>query len=400
MSLLRIRCPLERAPQHCEWALVDAGREPVAGEGPLAQLPRRAERVELVLPASQVVLMHARLPQAARHRAGSVLGYAIEEQIVGDPHASQVSWLGSEGDEDVLAVIDRERLERWREALRAQGIRIYEMHCETLMLPLHAQAWSLAWDGREGFVRTGRLEGAATDCGDRVSPPLSLRLMLDEARSRGRAPSSLAVYASAEDATVEPEAWQRELGIDVRLAGAWSWRTAGLGAGVALGQDRRRWRPAPGTLARLRPAAWILGAALAVHAVALAIDWSALAREQRALRREMVAQFRASFPEAVAVVDPELQMRRKLAQMRHAAGKPDAGDFLPMIERVAQVTRDLPAGSLRTLSYDSGRVKLELAGLQPAALRGLVARLTGAGMSLVEAPLANRGTVTIQLRAP
>ena len=64
-------------------------------------------------------------------------------------------------------------------------------------------------------------------------------------------------------------------------------------------------------------------------------DWSALDRDEVDLRRQMETRFRAAFPDAVAVVDPALQMRRKLAEARHVAGKPDNGDFLPMIENIA-----------------------------------------------------------------
>ena len=90
---------------------------------------------------------------------------------------------------------------------------------------------------------------------------------------------------------------------------------------------------APAALAGLRPAAWIAGAALAIHAVALVADWTLLGAEQRSLRAQMEARFRSAFPDAVAVADPALQMRRQLAAARHRAGVPDGGDFAPMIEQ-------------------------------------------------------------------
>ena len=89
MSLLRIRGSLADAPPvRCQWALVNDGREPVAGEGPLAELPRRAERVQLVIPAAQVLITRARVPHAARRRAGSVLAFAVEEKTAGEPHTN------------------------------------------------------------------------------------------------------------------------------------------------------------------------------------------------------------------------------------------------------------------------------------------------------------------------
>lgn len=386
MSLLRIRASLAGAPLRCQWALVNDGRAPVIGEGTLAELPRRAERVQLVVPAAEVLITRATLPPAARRQAGSVLAYAVEDETVGEPDAGQVSWLGSAGDEDVLAVVDKAGLKRWLDALDAAGIRIPEVHCETLLLPWDAGEWSLAWGGREGIVRTGEFEGAATDCGDRASPPLSLRLMLDEAHTRNERPASIALYITgpdtAPDTTPDVAAWQRELGVAVRLAGAWEWQAAASQAGVSLAQERRRWRMAPGALPRLRPAAWIVGAALVIQAVALIIDWTSLAREQRTLRQDMVARFSATFPDAVAVVDPALQMRRKLAEARHAAGLVDRSDFLPMIEQVAAGVKQLPAGAVHSVSYQGGRMTLELSAVDEASVRRIVARLLQSGLSV------------------
>lgn len=382
MSLLRIYCSLRDTPQRCQWALVSEGREPVSGESALEQLPQRAERVQLVLPAAEVLITRARLPQSARRHTGSVLAYAVEDETAGDPDANQVSWLGSVADSDVLAVADREGLNAWHDALAAVGIRDYEVHCETLMLPWMAGEWSLAWNGNEGYVRVSEFEGGATDSGDAASPPLSLRMMLDEAKSRGVAPASIAMHATAPDAAPEIEAWQRALGVALRLAEPWDWRTASPEAGISLAQQRAGWRLPPGTLARLRPAAWIVSVALAVHALALVVDWTRLANEQRGLRTRMESRFRVAFPEAVAVADPALQMRRKLAEARHATGLPDSGDFMPMIVNVAAALKPLPPGRLRVASYESGRMTLELAGVEDAGIRRIVARLRQSGMQV------------------
>jgi general secretion pathway protein L len=402
VSLLRIYASLLDPPQRCQWALVNGGREPIFGEGRLAELPRRAERVQLVVPAAQVLITRAHVPQGARRRPGPVLAFAVEEKMAGEPDANQVSWLGAVGDEDALAVADKEGLERWRHALGAAGIHAYEVHCETLLLPWRTGEWSLVWNGSEGFVRTGEFEGAATDCGDRQAPPLSLRLMLEEVQARSAGPSSIAIYPTLPEAAPDIAAWQSELGIALRMAGTWDWRTVPPGAGVSLAQERQRWRLFSGAASHLRPAAWIFGGALALHAVALVVDWTSLANEQRALRQQMESRFRASFPEAVAVVDPALQMRRKLAEARHAAGQSDSGDFLPMIETVMAGMKDLPEGGLRVLSYESGRMTLELAVNEEAAINRIVTRLTQSGMSVERSTAVKRpggGTVVITVRA-
>jgi general secretion pathway protein L len=95
-------------------------------------------------------------------------------------------------------------------------------------------------------------------------------------------------------------------------------------------------------------------------------------------------------------------MRRKLAEARHAAGQPDGGDFLPMIEKVAAALKELPAGGLRVASYESGRMTLELAAVDEARVRRIVARLLQAGLLVDASPAAARGgseTVVLTVRS-
>ncbi len=399
MNLLRLYCPLRETPVQCEWALLNDKGKYEIGKNPLAGLPRRTDRIQMIIPAPEVLITQARLPAAARRAVGSVLAFAIEERTATDPDANQVSWLGTVADNDVLAVVDRNGLERWRSALGKVGIRSYEVHSEMLLLPCAADEWSVAWNGREGFVRTGKLEAAATDSGDRDAPPLSLRLMLERAATNGNRPKSLALYTTAEDALPEVEAWQASLGVPIRLAGAWDWRTAVPGEGVGLAQESPRWSGLPAVVSKLRPAAWIAGIALALHAVALVVDWTLLANEQRSLRRQMDTRFRATFPDAVAVVDPLLQMRRKLAEARHAAGQPDVGDFLPMIEKVVTEMKDLPTGTVRIVSYEGGRMTLEVASMDEATLNRIVTRLRQAGLSAENSSSstgAGRAVITVR----
>lgn len=388
MNLLRVFAPIDQASARCQWVLLDDGHAPVSGEGSIADLPHRGRRVQLVIPAAQVLIVRAHLPLNARRRPGSMLAYAVEDQVSGDPDSTHVSWLGAarsvrDGVEsDVLAVVEKRGLLRWREALEAVGVRRLEIFCETLLLPFEANTWSLAWDGREGFARMGPLEGAATDWGDHSTPPLSLSLALDAAEVRGDRPSSISIFPTSPDAAPDLATWQRKLRVELRVCGYWDWRTAPTDGAVSLATTSRHWHRLGGTLPRLRPAAWLAGAALAIHAAMLVTDWAVLAAEQRGLREQMEARFRSVFPEAVAVVDPALQMRRKLAEARHAAGQSDSSDFLPMIERVAVGMSGIPPGSLRVVSYAGDRMTLEYAGFDEAFADRLVARLAQTGLSV------------------
>ncbi len=407
MNLLRISFPAAGTHEYCQWSLADGSAAPVSGEGPPGDLPhsvlKRADRVHLVVPAAQVLLARTHLPAPAGRASGSLLAFAVEDKTASEPDANQVALLGQAGGADVVAVVDRKALQDWRAALGAIGIRQFETCAETLMLPLPAGGWGLAWNGREGFVRSGELEGGATDCGDRASPPLSLLLMLAEARALGEAPHSIALYLTVPEASPDIEAWGRSLGLPLLVAQPWDWRTAPPGAAIDLSPERGAWRFGQDVASRLRPFVWIAAAALGIHVFALGADWMRLASEQRALRAQMESSFRSVFPEAVAVADPVVQMRRKLAEARHAAGKDDRSDFGPMIASVAAVLADLPAGTLYAVSYEGGQMTLEMASGDPASLRRVTARFTEAGLSVATrtaAARAGKEAVLIVLGAP
>ncbi len=395
MSVLRIRVSRRDT---CDWALAEGERVLGSGTAPLGGIPRGTHEVQVIVPAGEVLLTRARLPRSARRGSRQMLAFAVEEETLGDPQAHEVVRIGAAGAEDVLAVLHKETLKRWTGGLESAGIRSYELHCETLLLPWQAGEWSLAWDGREGFMRSGELEGAATDCAEAGAPPLSLRLALEDASKHDAAPSALAVYPDTAQAAPDATAWQSALGIPVRLAGKWDWRTAPAFAGPML-RRRGSWLPGTAVLAQLKPAAWIAAAALAIHALALVIDWSMLATEQRSLRHQMEARFRAAFPETLAVVDPALQMRRKLAQARHAAGRMDSGDFLPMAEKAAAALKDVPA-TLHAASYDSGRLALEFSAIDDAAARRFVERLRETGLSAERSRGSSSNASIVTLQAP
>ncbi len=401
MRLLRVLATPGESVGRCSWVLRESGRSAQTGEGDIADLPLPADRIELVIGAGQVRFTRVRLPPGNARPAGELLAFAVEEETLGEPEAQQVINLGTCAGEQVLAVIGRAYLRQWEEAMLQAGAGRVDVTCESLLLPQVEGGWSLAWDGREGFLRTGEFEGAATDSGSATSPPLALQLAL-RSGEYGK-PAALRVFPATDGAAPDAIAWANLLGLPVQAGETWDWRRAASDGVPVLFRFGSRWKSMAGVATRLRGAAWIAAAALAFHGVAQAVDWARLASEARETRVRMEASFRAVYPEAVAVADPVLQMRRKLTEARHAAGQADAADFRPAAEHAARALTALPAGSLRTLSYEGGRLRLEIAGIDPTALRPVVARLEQVGFAVEPmsgAPAAGARTVVLVARMP
>lgn len=377
-AVMRIRFSGGQQLQHCEWALLATGQEPRVGEG---ALPSHAGPVECVLPAADVLITRCLLPATGRRPGPELLAFAAEENLASDPAANTVCLLAVTASGDsVLAVVDKAVMAQWRSALAAIGIDEYRILCESLLLPYESAVWSMGWNGREGCVRTAIAEGCATDSGDRVTPPLSLILLLDAARKTGDCPAALVVHADSAAEQPDVVAWSRALDLDVSVGAPWFWYGTLAASGPVLFQQRRHWQHLGALLPRVRPALWLLVVALAVHVALVMQAWGSLSAEQASLREQMEARFLQVFPNAV-VVDPGLQMRRQLGAARQRTGLSDEGDFLPLIARTAAAAA-LPAGTLRTLSYEPGRLTLDVTGLPAAELALLVERLQQAGLGV------------------
>jgi len=393
MSVLRIYLPLAGSVERCSWALIENGRDPVAGEGLLADLPKHAAGTELIIPATDVLLTRTSLPAGLKKPSGQVLAFALEEQTATEPDNNLVIRLGTVEDDVALAVLDKVAMARWHAALGAVGISTYDVYCETLMLPLQDNEWSVFWNGQQGFVRTAQFEGSATDSGNRSTPPVSLSLMLESTRSNATLPGKITVYPSSTDAGPDAAQWQLQLGIPVTVCAPLDWRTTATNTESRLIQTQRRWNTDTALRARLRPAGWIVLAALAVHVIASGVDWMLLAGSQRALRNDMENRFRALFPDAVAVVDPALQMRRKLTEARHAAGVADSTDYLPLLDKAAPALKLLPSDALRVMTYDRGRLTVELRAQDAGSIQRFINELQRAGLA-VEKPANPSKTVS------
>ena len=401
MNVLRIYLPLTGPVDRCAWALIEDGRPAVTGEGLLADLPRHAAGTELIIPATDVLLARASLPAGFKKTSGQVLAFALEEQTATEPDSNSVIRLGAAESDAALAVFDKAAMARWHEALDAVGISTYDVYCETLMLPLRDNGWSVFWNGQQGFVRTARLQGGAIDSGNRSTPPVSLSLMLESARSSATLPATITVYPATADACPDAEQWQQQLGVPVTVGTPLDWRVTATNTESRLIRTQRRWNTDTALWARLRPAGWIVLAALAVHLIASGVDWMLLAGTHRSLRNDMETRFRTVFPDTVAVVDPALQMRRKLTEARHAAGLADSTDYLPLLDKATPALKSLPGDALRVMTYDQGRLTVELRAQDAGAIQRFINELKRAGLAVetpAETPKSGSPTTIISMR--
>ncbi len=140
---------------------------------------------------------------------------------------------------------------------------------------------------------------------------------------------------------------------------------------------------------------WRLPLALAaglllVQIVGMNVHWLMLREQKTQLTAAMEQTLRNAFPTTPVIVDPTLQMRRQVEQLRLASGKAAPDDFLPLADRFAQAARALPQDGMLAIDYQNRKLFVTLKhGIDTEALRGT---LRNAGLSLTPddtAPVSN-----------
>jgi len=377
------RFPDPLNPPPVRWTL-RAGARVEDGVSPVEEVPG-ADEVLLVLPVARVAFVRAALPRGPAAKLGRLAPFAIEDAIASAPedvHCVVLDGADEVEAERLVAVLDRQWLADVCSELAANGLAPDRAIVESALVPAEDDAWTVVWTGSGGFAVLAGGEAVALDASPDGRPPLALKLAADERRRGSGALRGVQVVVAG---TAEPPdigRWSESLHVPVVLAGKWLPEEIDAqeiefpdllpDAGSGSWHDHEWAR-------RLKPAAIFAAAILLVHGALTIGDWARLAYEARSLRTSMETAFRGAFPEAKVVVDPALQMRRNVADLRRAAGEPDAADMIPLLARIAPA---LAAAGARpqSLRYEHGELQLELAVASGETRERLASRLQVPGV--------------------
>ncbi|HUX90268.1 MAG TPA: type II secretion system protein GspL [Gallionellaceae bacterium] len=383
MSLLRIYFSGQWRDSNspCPWALCDEkGALLQTGIAALAMLPKGHECVAIVA-AERLLSIAATLPAGGRRRWQSVLPFVAEEFTLADPEENHVVPGPALADgRRMLAVVDKSWLKRIVDSAHSARLSLRRMVAETFLPALAADSWTVVWDGSSGFVRTGAASGTALDVGDAAIPPLALRLSLDAAPQLPKKIEIRFVHDVSAELRTMPHWPELQL-----VAGAdWDWRRGAIpedALNLLCGDFAPRakiqeWWP------KLRPAAYLLLAVLAVELLGTNFEWAMLANEKNQLAKNMQRTFRATFGDSVTLVNATLQMQRNLAELKHAAGVADTGDFLPLLNISSRPLAALPVGSVVAMHYEAGRLDIDVRLARSADFAGLKQSILSGGLGV------------------
>lgn len=404
-----------------------------------------ADRLILLMPAADVLLVPANVPPLALPKLRLALPNLVEDRLVQDAQQCHIAlgprltaapargWRGQrEPQSRALMIADRAWVRFVLDTFGAHKHRTCHLLPAQLCLPLETPApTALAAEPATSGERAEPsldtpaagaatpLVAAATIALD-VAPPtdpdapiavdITVRTSVAEGYGLRLLPANVANWLAIAPAPatlmVSPalRALATELapGLSADPGAAaldWSAWAAGARDALASGEaDLCQFDFARGGVAGVDWSAWRLPIALAVLIVVVQLigmnaRWLTLRAEQKRLDTAMRAQLQTAFPNTPVILDPPAQMRRQVEQLRLAAGKSAPEDFLPLADRFAQAATGLAPDALLALDYHGRALIVTLKdGTDTAALR-TAARNVGLNMDTAEAPRGAEATV-------
>ena len=370
-----------------------------SGTGQPAELPR-ADRVDIIVPASLVLFTEVKLPPVRGQKLRQLLPFAVEEKILSDPEQVQVA-AGARDEAGVtrVAVIDRAWLNAACERLRLLGMRPDNGFAETCLPELEPNAWTLIWDGNDGFVRTAVGAGLALDSMSEGGAPFALRRAVEEARGHARLPEKIILRATDAAASVpDLQLWTTQLGVSVVPGQDWHWAPRFLNTANSINLlqgDYARSSSMRELLPQLRPILALAGLIVGVQVLATGADWWRLNHEKKTLAAEMDKTFKAAFPDAKVVVDAPLQMQRNLADLRRASGQSQPNDFLPLLAKALPLIN--AATGVEAMNYDQGALKVDALFRDEGSVSELRNQVSSVPGASVEASNPKEGGIAVRI---
>jgi general secretion pathway protein L len=353
---------------------IGIGAEATSGETALALLPKAAQ-IDLIFDPADVFVTAIEPPKLSEGKLRLALPNLLEERLLADAadcHFAFIVPRGGTGTTTIaampkmpVAVIDRGVLTHALDACSEAGYRVRAAYSEIYTVPApSAGVLSVRVDRGRAVARSATHDGFSFVLTD-GEVPAALALAVRQLGVKR-------IQAFGREA-VRLTSLSGPLGVQIDVASGLvdlpSTESAVnlLQGSFAQGGMLGGFMPLAGRASALRSASLKVPLAWAAVAALVAIGgmnayYFKLESEASGIKQQMENAFRTSFPETTAVVDPVLQTKRQLNDLRARAGQPSANDFSVLNARTAQLLTAAPLGSVGAIEYRDGALKVKFKG--------------------------------------
>jgi len=319
----------------------------------------------LVFDARDVLLIPAEVPALSGARLEQALPNLIEDVVLQEAQTCRIAIGPTLPDgRRLLGVIDRVWYDAVASAFQRRGIRLSAAWPAQLVIPWQEATWSIALVGQSLTVRCGAGDGFGFAYEPERLAEILETLWITAQAAQGEPALVQALHVYGDDVAALTQ-------LRTALASC-GWaptcRAHALGVPVSASLDlvqavvgRTRPTSAVGTF---EWAAWRWPSALAlacglVWMLGLNLQWARLASEASAIDLAIEQRVRAVLPPPTPIVDPLVQLQRRLDTARVSAGEPASDDAVVLLTRLSQALGARANDALRSLEYRDGRLRVK-----------------------------------------
>lgn len=347
---------LIRLPKHAQapvsWLIADASGDEVIASGvvsssaALAELSHRASSREVYIAvAGEAVSMHqAAVPAKSRRHLQQIIPYTLEDDVAEDIGQLHFAWPSkSPANKPIpVAVVAREQMTFWLEALAQANIKAHHLVPDFLLLPYEIDCWTVAHIDNTWLIRQSQWQGASLD-------PDWLPYLAFQA---DELPAELLTMGDLNWPQIPAPV--RPLNVDLPLlAMLQQWRHSGLN--LCQGEFAQQQASTINWQQGRWPA--IAAAILCVVYLAnLGVTWLQLEQQSQQVQQNIEARYLELFPDQQRL---PADARRRMEQQVALLGGAGQGELLSLLTDLVLAFQDAEI-ELTLLQFDKGRGELRL----------------------------------------
>lgn len=366
-----------------EWLVLDSNHVPIGlieqGSLESAAGVSRQRKVIFLMPSEDVLLTEASLQTRNRQQLAKAIPYKLEEELADDVENLHFA-LGAYQDSGSypVAVVARQTLDRWLEALQTVNIIPKTMIPELLCLPFEESSWTLLIEDNRVLVRNALYRGFS------VEPEnLEALFMLMSDPTDECSYPKITVYRCDQD-TLNPLPQDLPVEKEQHANAPLLLMADNIDIKHNINLLQGGYKRRDDAIQLLRP--WRLAAALAgvwliLQIVTTSMDLWRLNRDSQSLQSRIEQVFRETFPKAQRVVNPRVQMQQSLKSLLAAQQSDDGGSFLPLLDAGGRAIQAINGIAVSTLDYRDDRLELALEASDLQSLDKIKQQLENEGLT-------------------
>lgn len=361
--ILRLGEQLPEKDDIVSWSIFRAEEKVRLGRGPLSEAATMcaARQVVVLVPGSSVMLTKVAVPTQNRQRMLKAIPFMLEEQLTEDIDDLHFALGNKDSDGVSVAVIRHDLMHTWQQSLWQVGIEADLITSDFFAVPLQDNSWSILLEDDHALVHQTGQRGFSIE-NNTLQIMLVPELLGDELK-----PEHIYV-TDCRDGENECASWLKQLceeqGIELHYETESQevmtvfQVTPSLLINFMQGDYSRRERWGK-MLRPWKPAAAMLSVLLLLSFVTLVTDNYVYSSKDEALNSEIEQLYRTTFPDARKVVNPRLQMERKLEALKGGSVGAESG-FLALLDKVGPILKGTSDLNLSNMRFSEGHLDLDL----------------------------------------